>query len=142
MRRELLLFAFSFLAMVFVEGRASAKNIDTIVDVFGQKISLTLEPMDHVGKPLSSFVANRLMRLQISFARLKDAKPLDIKLLQFNASMPSHQHGMVTKPNISSISVGRYQIDGVKFHMPGQWTIDLKLEQSGQAAQVAIPLKL
>jgi hypothetical protein len=37
--------------------------------------------------------------------------------------MPTHGHGMATRPEHHEIGAGRYLSEGMKFHMPGPWEI-------------------
>lgn len=69
-----------------------------------------------------------------------------------NARMPQHGHGMSTKPEnlpgtCDSTGVcihpeGKYRTEGMKFHMPGDWTVDFVV--SGPAGDdtlsVVVPL--
>ena len=55
----------------------------------------------------------------------------------FDAEMPEHRHGMnvkATAPVLLSGKEARYQIEGVKLHMPGLWI--LKLQVRGAAGEV------
>jgi hypothetical protein len=61
---------------------------------------------------------------------------------KFDAVMPGHHHGMVTRPKITNQKPGSYLIEGVKLHMSGDWSLELKLEHGQVSTQVAIPLKL
>jgi hypothetical protein len=52
--------------------------------------------------------------------------------LAFDGGMPQHGHGFVTVPRVTrSLGGGRYRIEGVKFHMGGEWT--LRVEMAGPA---------
>jgi hypothetical protein len=48
-------------------------------------------------------------------------------LLKMDADMPAHKHGMNYKPAISSLGSGMYRVDGLMFHMPGQWRVTFDL---------------
>ena len=68
----------------------------------------------------------RVMRLLVKFHD-KDAKWVagvqDVKLIAF---MPQHQHGMLVKPQPSQrLGKDVFAIDGVQFHMQGEWTITI-----------------
>jgi hypothetical protein len=42
--------------------------------------------------------------------------------------MPQHAHGFITEPRVTrSLGVGTFLIEGVKFHMPGDWTLRVEL---------------
>ena len=45
-------------------------------------------------------------------------------LLAFDAGMPQHNHGLMTKPQVTeALGDGRFRVEGVKFHMGGVWTL-------------------
>lgn len=55
-----------------------------------------------------------------------DATP---NTLELDAIMPAHRHGMNYNPTITILSTGGFQAEGLVFHMPGVWEIQIKLTQ-------------
>jgi hypothetical protein len=52
--------------------------------------------------------------------------------LAFGGGMPQHAHGFTTEPRVTrALGLGEYLVEGVKFHMSGDWT--LRLEVVGPA---------
>ena len=50
----------------------------------------------------------------------------------FTAGMPAHAHGMLSAPQVKSyLGSGIYRVEGVKFHMPGQWLVRILLVSEG-----------
>jgi len=43
------------------------------------------------------------------------------KALKIDAQMPEHRHGMNYKPTVKAVGPGRWQAEGLLFHMPGKW---------------------
>ena len=44
--------------------------------------------------------------------------------LALSGGMPQHKHGFVTDPRLTrSLGNGDYLVEGVKFHMAGEWTM-------------------
>jgi hypothetical protein len=43
--------------------------------------------------------------------------------LKVDARMPAHGHGMNYAAKVRALGGGRFQADGLMFHMPGQWEI-------------------
>lgn len=41
--------------------------------------------------------------------------------LTFDAGMRAHNHGLNVKPIITALGKGKFKIEGVLLHMPGQW---------------------
>lgn len=48
--------------------------------------------------------------------------------LAFSGGMPQHQHGFITEPRVTrALGPGTFLIEGVKFHMSGDWTLRVEL---------------
>ncbi|MBN9089268.1 MAG: FixH family protein [Reyranella sp.] len=45
------------------------------------------------------------------------------ELVRVDATMPEHKHGMNYAPTIRALGDGRYRVDGLLFHMPGNWEV-------------------
>lgn len=86
-------------------------------------------------------VVNQVMTLAVDIAGPTVAKPT-VSGLEFDARMPTHNHGMLTKARILPEAEGKYKVEGVKFHMPGSWEMRLTVTLAGQQKLVVIPLKL
>lgn len=44
--------------------------------------------------------------------------------LVFDGGMPQHRHGFETSPRVTdALGQGVFRVDGVRFHMPGAWTL-------------------
>ena len=41
--------------------------------------------------------------------------------ISVDAHMPEHRHGMNYRPSVTQVGAGRFRIEGMLFHMPGQW---------------------
>ena len=46
------------------------------------------------------------------------------ELVRVGASMPEHKHGMNYAPTIKAMGNGRYRVEGMLFHMPGNWEVE------------------
>ncbi len=42
--------------------------------------------------------------------------------------MPAHGHGLPTTPQVKSLGGGRYLVEGLKFHMPGDWVVGFRIK--------------
>jgi hypothetical protein len=42
--------------------------------------------------------------------------------------MPAHKHGMNYRPTIKPLGDGRFRIDGMMFHMAGQWQLAFEVQ--------------
>lgn len=48
--------------------------------------------------------------------------------IEIDGGMPQHGHGLPTEPKVSAeLGGGRYQIDGMKFNMPGWWVVNFEV---------------
>ncbi len=57
--------------------------------------------------------------------------------------MPAHDHGMPTRPRVTAdLGEGRYRLDGMRFHMNGDWEIVLEILADGRRDTVVIKLVL
>tara|TARA_R110002049_G_scaffold191507_1_gene360479 strand:- start:49318 stop:49809 length:492 start_codon:yes stop_codon:yes gene_type:complete len=63
--------------------------------------------------------------LRVETASGESVQDADIVI---NGGMPAHNHGMPTVPIVSKgIGDGYYVIKGMKFQMPGHWTVTMKI---------------
>ncbi len=51
----------------------------------------------------------------------------ELSLTSFDAVMPEHKHGMLTKAVVKKLPKNAYEISGIKLHMPGRWVILVNL---------------
>lgn len=59
----------------------------------------------------------------------RDGKPVDQARIAVDGGMPQHGHGLPTEPEVSAdLGDGRYQVEGMKFNMPGWWVVNLSVE--------------
>lgn len=57
-----------------------------------------------------------------------DGKPVEHADLSIDGGMPQHGHGLPTEPQVTEeLGGGRYTVEGMKFNMPGWWTLTLKV---------------
>lgn len=59
-----------------------------------------------------------------------------------DAAMPEHGHGMNTMPTTRMLRPGEYMIEGMLFHMPGQWEIYVDVTRDGVTERARFPVKL
>jgi len=53
-----------------------------------------------------------------------DGQPVDGAMIAIDGGMPAHDHGLPTAPRMTeALGEGRYLIEGMKFQMPGHWTV-------------------
>ncbi len=85
---------------------------------------------------------NKLTSLSVIIEASSQHKEGFGELLNFDARMPEHNHGMLVKPRVTRVKAGEFKVEGVKLHMPGQWEFKLKIKQGQKENQVTIPYLL
>jgi YtkA-like len=56
-------------------------------------------------------------------------QPVEHAEIFIDGGMPQHGHGLPTEPKVTAeLGGGRYQIEGMKFNMPGWWTINVSVK--------------
>ena len=48
--------------------------------------------------------------------------------MEIDAVMPAHQHGMNYTPDVTEMGGGVFSVDGMLFHMPGEWEVRVEIE--------------
>jgi len=56
--------------------------------------------------------------------------------LRVDAQMPEHRHGMNYKTTVKPADGGRYQAEGLMFHMPGRWEFIFEVRGGGKTDRV------
>lgn len=75
---------------------------------------------------------NELFRLRVT-VRDRSGRPVRGLDLAASAAMPAHQHGMNLEPKVHKTGEGSFEVEGLLFHMPGRWWIQLDLQAPGKA---------
>jgi hypothetical protein len=53
-------------------------------------------------------------------SKVPTSEPLELSMA---ATMPSHQHGMITQPQVTALGQDRFRIEGLLLHMAGEWEL-------------------
>jgi len=59
-----------------------------------------------------------------------------IEVVDVDATMPAHRHGMNYRPRIEANGPGRWRADGLMLHMPGQWRLTIGMRVGGVPVSV------
>lgn len=62
--------------------------------------------------------------------------PVGAVLTRADASMPEHRHGMNYRPSLKPLGDGRWRVEGLMFHMPGRWELQLDVRTVGRSERV------
>jgi len=72
-----------------------------------------------------------------------DGVPLEGATISVSGGMPLHNHGLPTEPRMTrSLGNGDYLLEGMRFHMQGEWELNVTVEVEGRRDTVVIPLTL
>lgn len=72
-----------------------------------------------------------------------EGKPVSDANIELQGGMPLHDHGLPTNPVATEyLGEGNYLIEGIRFHMMGDWEITLEISQGGHRETVLISLKI
>jgi hypothetical protein len=70
-------------------------------------------------------------------------EPLVGASIEVRGGMPAHDHGLPTLPQVSrGESAGVYWLEGMRFHMPGEWEVMLVIKTGTVTDSILIPLRL
>ena len=78
---------------------------------------------------------NDYFELLVSVLELEESS--EELLVEVDARMPAHNHGMNVLPSLTSIQRGQWTASGMLFHMPGHWEITVRMTR-GSALDTAI----
>jgi len=72
-----------------------------------------------------------------------DGTPVVSAEIGIRGGMPAHDHGLPTLPAATEhLGNGRYLIEGMRFHMAGNWEVVLSIDTGAQRDEVVISLEL
>lgn len=72
---------------------------------------------------------------------LRSKKPVSENFeVRVDADMPAHRHGMNTKSETFPQGGGSYLVEGMLFHMKGDWVITVELIEGDQIEKVEYPV--
>ncbi len=61
--------------------------------------------------------------------RTPEGAPVEDASVAVDGGMPQHGHGLPTVPQVTRyLGDGRYLVEGMKFNMPGWWTIEVEVD--------------
>lgn len=117
---------------------APPENLDTATtrlsdqDIFEVKYSSSLTPIS----------INQIHAWTIHI-ETADGQPADQVELKIDGGMPQHGHGLPTQPEVTQeLGNGDFLVEGMKFNMPGWWTVTFDITADGQSDSVTFNLVL
>jgi hypothetical protein len=58
------------------------------------------------------------------------------RILMVDASMPAHDHGMETTPEVVMSESGVYTVNGMLFHMAGEWELEFAVSDGTMTERI------
>jgi len=86
-----------------------------------------------------------LHRLHAWVVRIRDpaGRPVTPDRVTLTGGMPQHGHGLVTQPRATDVGPdGEVVIEGMKFHMPGIWTLRIEIVAGSQADTAIVEIEV
>jgi hypothetical protein len=75
--------------------------------------------------------------------RTPEGVPMEGASIQVQGGMPAHDHGLATSPEVTAyLGGGRYLLEGVRFHMAGEWLLQLQIEHQSRQYSATVALSL
>lgn len=72
-----------------------------------------------------------------------DGEPVGGARITVSGGMPLHNHGLPTAPRMTAdMGNGNYRVEGMRFHMNGDWELLVTVDVAGRRDTVIIPLTL
>lgn len=66
--------------------------------------------------------------------RTANDEPIENALIVIEGGMPLHDHGLATSPQVTDyLGDGQYLVEGLRFHMPGEWLMQLQVDHMGRS---------
>jgi hypothetical protein len=72
-----------------------------------------------------------------------EGQPVEQASITVDGGMPQHGHGLPTQPKVTrDLGNGDYTVEGMKFNMPGWWTVTFDITSGAQNDRVTYNLVL
>jgi hypothetical protein len=72
-----------------------------------------------------------------------EGQPVEQASITVDGGMQQHGHGLPTQPEVTQdLGNGDYTVEGMKFNMPGWWTVTFSITAGGQTDRVTYNLVL
>lgn len=72
-----------------------------------------------------------------------DGAPVEDATIRVDGGMPDHGHGLPTAPEVTeNLGNGNYRVEGIRYSMPGWWTMTFEITAGGATDRVTFNLVL
>lgn len=113
---------------------AAAESLSAVSQPAGLHVS-----MDSELEPL----AINQMHSWVITVQDTQGQPIDDARIQVDGGMPLHNHGLATSPQVTeTLGQGRYLLQGMRFHMNGDWELRVQITHDGVTYRTMFNLTL
>ena len=113
-----------------------AVSQDVRIEAETQRFRAVLEPQ------LSPLEINKMHAWEVHLS-WHDGRPVEGAEIEIGGGMPLHDHGLPSRPRVTQyLGDGVYLVEGMRFHMPGEWVMDIDITWDGAKERIRLPLEL
>ena len=131
-----------FVAVLLLMHPAAVVHTADSDDGSPEFVSLAGHFVTHYRSDLEPLAINRIHNwvLHVDDA---NGRPVTGATITLEGGMPAHDHGLPTAPQVTrELGNGDYLVEGLRFHMNGEWQIEVTIESAETRDVVYIPLAL
>ncbi|KWZ33077.1 Auxin-binding protein [Burkholderia anthina] len=131
-RRRIVMLAFagSCIAMLGACGAPAEQSVPAGLNLSLTRTTASGAYVVTLDPPTTPPPLNRIHVWTVSVSRAS-GEPVRGARIDVSGGMPQHGHGLPTRPRVVEIDGnGAYRLQGMKFSMPGWWTITLKVRDA------------
>lgn len=84
-------------------------------------------------------------RMHSWILHIEDASGVAVEgaTVEVTGGMPEHDHGLPTAPRVTTeLGGGDYRLEGMRFHMSGNWEIEIRITTDSGVSTVILPLTI
>jgi hypothetical protein len=90
----------------------------------------------------STMPEGEVFSLEVLVLRGGSERAVPGAMIEVDARMPDHGHGMITVPRVERTGDGHFLVDGMLFQMPGLWELTVDVVEDGVAERATFAIEL
>ncbi len=115
------------------------QQVGTTGDAWESKRGLFIVGYESALQPIE---INRIHSWQLHVENA-DGDPVTGADIEVTGGMPAHDHGLPTRPLVTEeLGDGYYRLQGMRFHMAGDWELTIVIVADGKTDTVVVALHL
>ncbi len=115
------------------------QQVGTTSDVWESKRGLFAVSYESELQPIEiNRIHNWLLHIETT-----GGDPVAGAIVEVTGGMPLHNHGLPTRPLVTEeLGDGNYRLEGMRFHMAGDWELTITIVADGKSDTVIVTLAL